>query len=148
MIIMCIINKFIKLVQNFNVWEIIFFKFYIVVATLILSIWFPVLLTAELRVYITIFVLLLIINFIIMMNQQGNFYSTIFTKWFWVHIFEKMGAFDITIFKTTMFFSWLLLAKLFPVFLTVHIARYIFILWLFIWYYFYPIFHDDLWIKK
>lgn len=138
---MSFISKSMNIAQNFNVWEISFFKFYLVAVTLLLSIWFPVLLTADLWIYITISVILLILTFSVMIQQQGNFYKKIFKKWFWCHIFKKMSMFDISIFKLTMVSFWLLLAKLFPIVLTVHIARYIIIAGLFIWYYFYPIFH-------
>ena len=45
---MCFIDKSMKVAQNFNVWEISFFKLYLVVVTFILSILFPILLTANL----------------------------------------------------------------------------------------------------
>jgi len=119
---MCFINKSMKVAQNFNIWEISFFKLYLIVVTFILSILFPILLTAELWIYITIAIILWILIFSIMIKQQGNFYKTAFTKWFWVHIFEKMWIVDIGIFKLSMVSIGLLLAKLFPVLLTVHIA--------------------------
>ncbi len=139
---MCFISKSMKVAQNLNVWEISFFKLYLVAVTFILSIWFPIILTANLWLYIILSVILLILTFGIMIKQQGNFYKTIFTKWFWVHIFEKMGIFDIGIFKLTMVSFALLLAKLFPVLLTAHIAWYIAIACLFIWYYFHSIFYS------
>ncbi|MBT3852748.1 hypothetical protein HOF65_01785 [bacterium] len=69
-----------KVAQNFNVWEISFFKLYLVVVTFILSILFPILLTANLWVYVIATVILTIITFKIMIKQQGNFYKTAFTK--------------------------------------------------------------------
>ena len=69
-----------KIAQNFNVWEISFFKFYLVIVTFILSIWFPILLTANLWVYIVVFIILLILIFSILIKQQGNFYKKFFTK--------------------------------------------------------------------
>ena len=139
---MCFINKSIKMAQNLNVWEISFFKLYLVAVTFILSIWFPIILTASVWLYIIVFVVLLLLSFGIMIKQQGNFYKTIFTKWFWVHIFEKMWIFDIGIFKLTIVSAGLLLAKLFPVLLTADIARYIAIACLFIWYYFHWLFYS------
>ncbi len=138
---MCFIDKSMKVAQNFNVWEISFFKLYLVVVTFILSILFPILLTANLWVYVIATVILTIITFKIMIKQQGNFYKTAFTKWFWVHIFKKMWMFDISIFKLTMVSFGFLLAKLFPVLLTAHIAWYIAVACTFIWYYFHWVFH-------
>jgi|GEM_PF-1127139 hypothetical protein len=77
---MCFIDKSMKVAQNFNVWEISFFKLYLVVVTFILSILFPILLTANLWVYVIATVILTIITFKIMIKQQGNFYKTAFTK--------------------------------------------------------------------
>lgn len=138
---MCFISKSMKVARNLNVWEISFFKLYLVTAAFILAIWFPILLTADLWIYIVASVILLTFTFSSLIQQQGNFYKTMFTQWFWVHIFEKSSILDISIFKLTMVSVALLVAKLFPILLTAHIAWYIAIACLFIWYYFNSLFY-------
>lgn len=138
---MCIISRSLKVAQGLNVWEISFFKLYLVVVTFILSIWFPVLLSLDLVIYIVSFVVIVGFALYLMLWKQWNFYKKIFTKWFWIHIFDKMWMFDIAVFKITMVIAWLLLAKLFPILLTAHIAWYIAIACLFIGYYMHWIAH-------
>ena len=133
---MSVMSKPMKVGQNLNVWEISFFKLYLVTVTFILSIWFPVLLTGDLWLYIVTSVILLILTFSFLIKQQGNFYKTIFSEWFWIKIFKKASIYNIGIFKLTMMSFALLMAKLFPVLLTAHIAWYIAIACVFIWYYF------------
>jgi hypothetical protein len=137
---MWFIRKSLKVAQKFNVWEISFFKFYLVTVAFILSIWFPVLLTANLWVYIIAAFVLLALIFKIMIAQQGNFYKKMFALWFWVHLFKKMDMVDMSIFKLTMVSIGFLIAKLFPVLLSAHIAWYIAVACLFIWYYFHWVF--------
>ena len=133
---MSFISRSIKMAQKLNVLEISFFKFYLVSVTLLLAIWFPVLLSADISVYIVLFVLSMIYTFTVLIKQQWNFYAKMFKKWIWYHAFKKMSMFDISIFKLTMSIFALLLAKLFPVLLTIDIAWLTLIGWLFLWYYF------------
>jgi len=79
---MCFIEKSMKVAQKMNVLEISFFKLYLIVVTFILTIWFPVLLTADLWLYITTTAILMILTFMSMIQKQGNFYKTIFKKGF------------------------------------------------------------------
>ena len=70
-----------------------------------------------------------------MFKKQGNFYKTIFKEGIGARVFSNVTMLDISIFKTAVFVTWLLLAKLFPVLLTAHIGWYIGIAGLFIGYY-------------
>jgi len=132
---MRIISSSMKVAKDFNILEISFFKLYLIVVALLLSIWFPVILSANLGVYIVILIVSYVAIFSTMFKKQGNFYKTIFTEGLKARIFSNTTMLDISIFKTAVFVTGLLLAKLFPVLLTAHIGWYIWIAGLFIGYY-------------
>jgi hypothetical protein len=68
-------------------------------------------------------------------KKEGNYFKKFFKKWFKYSMFRKLNMFDLSLFKLTLFFAWLLIAKLFPIVLTAHIWRYIWIAALGAWYF-------------
>lgn len=129
-----LIKNLMKRTHKMSVCEVSIFKLYLFVIALLLAIWFPVLLSADLLVYIVLFVVPFVYIMTSMFKKEGNFYAKIFKKGNSFCIFKKMTMFDVSAFKLAVFSSALLVAKLFPVVLTAHLGWYIWVVAFTLWY--------------
>ena len=132
---MCkIIKNALNTSRNLNILEITIFKFYLVSFVLILSILFPIILSSSIYFYIILFVVLDLLSIVFLVKKEWNFLKKIFTEK-WYRAFKNYWVLDFALFKLTLASFWLLLAKVFPVFLEVHIWIYLTIVGFWIWYF-------------
>ncbi len=127
------IKKVKKVVVDMNVWEISFFKLYLLAVGLIISYIIPQILIADLWVYLVMVLVSYALILSIMFSKQGNFYKVILKKWYTkARIFNKLDLFDIAAFKNSVFITWIVLAKIFPVLLSFCMI-YVYIAIAFLW---------------
>ncbi len=127
------IKKVKKVVVDMNVWEISFFKLYLLAVGLIISYIIPQILIADLWVYLVMLLVSYALILSIMFSKQGNFYKVILKKWYTkARIFNKLDLFDIAAFKNSVFITWIVLAKIFPVLLSFCMI-YVYIAIAFLW---------------
>lgn len=115
--------------RRFNLLEIMIFKFYLISVSIIFSIWFPIIISLNLYFYLLLFLILDILTIFLLIKKQWNFVKKIFSWKKWYKIFKNYSMFDFWLFKITVASFWLLLVKLFPVFLSFHIWIYLTIFW-------------------
>lgn len=122
---MNITKKSMKVARNYNVWDIAIFELYLLAVSFLLAILFPVLLEANVRAYVVIAVVLTTYTIHSLWKKEGNFYKDAVFKDWSKKIFKKQTMTDLAIFKLTVLSVGLLLVKVFPVLLTVHLAWYV-----------------------
>lgn len=114
-----------KVVHKLDVCEITLFKIYLIVIALLLAIWIPRLMSISVWIYVWLTIIFIIPLMIRLVQQKGNYIAKIFSRKKDLHLLDKRTLGDITLFKLGMLMIGLLIAKLFPLLLTIHIAIYI-----------------------
>jgi ABC-type microcin C transport system permease subunit YejB len=71
----------------------------------------------------------------LLIKKEWNFLKKIFSWKKWYKIFQKFWVVDFGFFKLTLASFWLLIAKIFPVLLTLHLWYYIVIFGFGAWYF-------------
>jgi hypothetical protein len=134
--------------RKFNLWEISLFKIYIISVTLLFSIRFPIILSSSIYYYLILFIILDIFSLSVLIKKEWNFLKKIFGWEKNYKVFKNYWMFDFWLFKVTMVSFWLLLAKAFPVILTLNIWVYIIIFLVGAWYFINVVFMNKNNFKK
>ena len=122
---MNIIDSSMKTMHKLNPIEVGMYELYLSVATLLLCIWFPVLISASFVLYIVLLIIYAWIFFSHFFPKKHNVVKKLQLKWIHLHLFKKLDYIDIAAYKTMVSLCVIILAKLFPVLLTAHIAWYV-----------------------
>lgn len=111
--------------QNFSISDITITKIYLLAVAALLSLIFPVLLSANIRVYVIIFAVFYIYTINLTIKKEGNYMKKLL-QWDWsMKLFKKYNTMDMGAFKATMVLAGLLIFKLFPVILTINVAWFV-----------------------
>lgn len=129
-----IITNGIEIWRNFNLFEIVIFKLYLITITFVLAILFPVLLSLNVYIYLIAFVILDALVIFILVKKEWNYVKKVFTEK-WYKAMKKFSMFDFALFKITLVSFTLLIAKVFPELLSVNIWIYLVIFWFGAWYF-------------
>lgn len=121
--------------QNMRLCEITLFKLYIVAVSILIAIWFPVILSSSLAFYIILFVVFDALSIYYLILKEWNFLKKILKEKKHYRIFKHYWFMDFTLLKITIFTFWLLIAKIFPVLLTLNTWIYLTIFWFWAWYF-------------
>lgn len=130
------LKNWIKVSKNMNLYEISYFKIYLICVSLFIATIFPIVLSLNIFFYLFLFIVFDIVTLILLIKKEWNFLKKIF---WWKHknykVLKHFWITEFWFFKATMFSFWLLIAKVFPIFTQIHIWIYIIIIWLWIWYF-------------
>lgn len=129
------IKKAMDISRNLNLYEIAYFKIYMVTVSILISIWFPIVLSLNLYFYILLFIVLDIFSIYFLIQKEWNFLKKILKLGNSYKIFKNYWIFDLGLFKTTLVSFGLLISKIFPILLTVNTWIYLAIFWFWAWYF-------------
>ena len=129
------IKRAMNLSRGFSLWEISFFKVYLLAFSLIIATLFPIILSLSVYFYLILFIVLDVLAVFSLVKREGNFLKKVFSWKKGYKIFKNYGIFDFWVFKTMVFSFWLLVAKVFPILLEVHLGFYTLIVWFWMGYF-------------